>query len=270
MGSCETVLVLPDSQNGFRGNEPLHDRLAWEASIQLARMVHVDGVVLLGDMMDFSTLTKKFRKHADLVGKIGRTRDETRYWLDRLRTVTPHAKFRKYLAGNHEERLNNTVIDANEDLEGLLTVRSLLALDELGYDYLGPYGRDWVYRGVLYTHGEKYAKLGGQTAAKYLAENHLSVVFGHCHKAEYGMRRYQQRTRFAACPGTLARVCGIVPGNSPHPDWQQGLGLVHHDGNLSWYEHVPIEQGIMFFRGEKTKLKFSAASLKSWMSSNGG
>lgn len=262
MGSRETVLVLPDSQNGFRGDEPLHDRTAWEASLVLAELVDLDAVVLLGDMMDFSTLTKKFRKHADLVGKIGQTRDETQYWLARLTAVTPDVHTRKYLAGNHEERLNNTIVDANEDLEGLLTVSSLLGLEDLGYDYIGPYGQDWPYRGVLYTHGEKYAKFGGQTSAKYLAENSLSVVFGHCHKAEYGMRRYQQKTRFAACPGTLARINGIVPGNSPNPDWQQGLGLVHYDGNLAWYEQVPIEQGVMLFRGRAIKIKHSSKERK--------
>lgn len=262
MASCETVLVLPDSQNGFRGDEPLHDRLAWEASLVLAELVDLDGVVLLGDMLDFSTLTKKFRKHADLIGKVGKSRDETRWWLDRLAGVTADVKFRKYLEGNHEARLANTVIDANEDLEGLLTVPGFLGLDDLGYDYVGPYGRDWTYRGVIYTHGEKYAKLGGQTAAKYLSENSLSVVFGHCHKAEYGMRRYQHKTRFAACPGTLARIDGIVPGNSPNPDWQQGLGLVHYDKNTAWYEHVPVEEGYLFFRGQRIKIQHNASARK--------
>lgn len=257
MAKSETVLVIPDSQNGFRGNEPLHDRQAWEAAIVLSTLVVPDQAVLLGDMVDFSTLTKKFKKPADLVGKMKKTIDETNWWYDRLDQVLD---YKVMIEGNHEARLSNILIDCNADLEGLVTVESLLKLETRpGWTFRGPYGQDYTYRGVDYVHGEKYAKTGGQTAAKYLVEHPRSVVFGHCHKAEIGRRRYRGVTRFAACPGTIARIDGIVPGNHVNPDWQQGLGLVHYPSKGNpWYEQVDILDGNMLFRGEVIPIKHDA------------
>ena len=249
MKSKETVLVLPDSQNGFRGDKPLHDRNVWEAAVRLAESVQPDYVVLLGDMVDFSTLTRKFRTEADLVGKMGQTIAETRWWLRRLRDASPSSK-RKYLAGNHEQRLSNTIIDANRDLQDLVTIEGLL---ELGtdYQYIGPYGRTWEHRDVIYTHGDKYAKYGGATCAKYLAEHPKSIVFGHCHKREYADRTYYGRTRFAASPGTMAVIDGLVPGNSCYPDWSQGLALVHYKRGFDpIYESVKYSDRHIFMRGE--------------------
>lgn len=256
MANTECILVLPDSQNGFRGSEPLHDRKAWEAAILLSTLVNPKQVVLLGDMLDFSTLTKKFRKHADLMGKMKPTIEETRWWLRRLMETVPSGEF---IEGNHEARFRNTLCDASEDLEEIVTVEEILHLSDLNIRYHGPYGQGYSYKGVDYIHGDKYAKFGGATSAKYLAEHPNSVVFGHCHKAEYGMRRYKGINRFAACPGTLARCDGLVPGNSPNPDWQEGLGIVHYSKNgSSWYEQVNIENGNMFFRGDVFPIKHDA------------
>ena len=255
--TSETVLVIPDSQNGFRGNQTLHDRGAWEAAVVLAQMVQPDYLVLLGDMLDFSTLTKKFRTEADLVGKMGHTIEETKWWLKRL-VVASRGSKRKYLAGNHEARLNNTLVDANKDLEGLVTVSSLLELGE-DYQYIGPYGRTWEHREVIYAHGDKYAKYGGQTCAKYLSEHPKSIVFGHCHKNEIARRTYYGRTRFAASPGTIARIDGIVPGNSCYPDWSQGFCLVHYSkGNDPACEMITYANRHIFMRGEVLPVRHDA------------
>lgn len=228
------VLVLPDSQNGFRGDEPLHDRLAWEGALTVAANVQdIRCVVLLGDMLDLAPWGR-FRVSNDLLGTTQRTLDETHWWLARLRATVGWGVRIVYLEGNHEARFANTLVDAHRELSTLrgLDVPTLLGLEELGVEYVGPYGARVTIDGVIYTHGDKYAKWGGATAAKYLQEYPRSVVFGHCHKAELAHRRWVDGTvNFAMSPGTLARCDGIVPGHA-HPDWTQSVGWVE-DGAVA-------------------------------------
>jgi len=227
------VLVLPDSQNGFRNEEPLHDRMAWEGALTVAANGDWDAVVLLGDMIDLAPFGR-FRVSNDLLGTTQRTLDETRWWVERLRlTVGPRTRI-VYLEGNHEARFANSLIDCHRELSTLrgLDVPTLLGLRDLGVEYSGPYGKRIEIDGVIYTHGDKYAKWGGATAAKYLQEYPRSVVFGHCHKAELAHRRWVDGTiNFAMSPGTLARCDGIVPGHT-HPDWMQAVGTVE-DGAVA-------------------------------------
>lgn len=236
----ETVLVIPDSQNGWRGSRTLHDPRAWKIALDTAESVSPSKIVLLGDMVDFSTLNKKYRKPGDLYGHIRRTVDDMVGKLESLAACTNEVV---YIMGNHEERLRNLLIDTNPDLEDVTSVRDLLQFDRLGIKEIGPYGRDYVYRGVIYTHGHKHAKRGGQTAAKYLADETLNVVFGHNHKREIASETYRGKERWAMCPGTLARIDGTVPGTSLAPNWQQGLGLVHYEQGLAWPELIPIING---------------------------
>lgn len=221
------VLVLPDSQNGFRNDEPLHDRMAWEGALTVAANGDWDVVVLLGDMLDLAPWGR-FRVSNDLLGTTQRTLDETRWWLERLRLTLGVRPRIVYLEGNHEARFANSLVDCHRELTDLrgLDVPTLLGLSDLCIQYVGPYGARIEIDGVIYTHGDKYAKWGGATAAKYLQEYPRSVVFGHCHKAELAHRRWVDGTiNFAMSPGTLARCDGIVPGHA-HPDWTQAVGTV--------------------------------------------
>lgn len=222
------IIALPDSQNGFRGKEPLHDRMAWEGAVTVVAALAPDVVVLLGDMLDMAPFGK-YRVGNDLLGATQRTLDETTWWLERLTDAAPGAEY-IYLEGNHEVRLVHSLIDTNRELLSLrgMTVPALLGLEDFGIKYLSPYGSRWSRGGVVFTHGDKYSKWGGQTAAKYLQEYPSSVVYGHCHKAELAHRRWVDGTvHFAMSPGTLARCDGIVPG-SVHPDWTQGVGVVDY------------------------------------------
>lgn len=227
-GKSQRVLVIPDSQNGYRGTEPIHDRLAWAGAVAVARAVEPDVVVMLGDMLDLAPFGK-YRVTNDLLGTTQRTLDETHIWLEKFVAVSDR---RVYIEGNHEARFNNTLLDANRELASLrgLDIATLLGLGDMGYEYVGPYGAGVDIDGVLYTHGDKYAKWGGATAAKYLQEYPCSVVFGHCHHVEVAFRRWVGgKITFAASPGTLARVDGIVPGSKPSCGWTQSVLLVEND-----------------------------------------
>lgn len=251
----ETVLVIPDSQNGFREGKPMHDRLAWEAAVWLANEIQPDGIVELGDMMDMPTFSG-FRKTPDLLGSTQRMIDETWWWQTRVRAAAPSAWIR-WLEGNHEKRYMDTLHDQVPDMAMLRDIQlpKLLRLEDLGVTYQSGYPTHWMYRGVEFQHGEKYSKHGGQTAAKYLVDVPHSVVYGHSHKRELASKTYMGVEKFAGSPGCLCHTDGRVPGTH-NPDWQNGLMLVHYDkDNHATAELVAIEGGRIFFRGESMKLK---------------
>lgn len=231
-----TILAIPDSQNGFRDNKPTHDRDAWEAAVHLASEASVDRIVLLGDMVDLPALSK-YPHGNDLRGHTKKTIDETKWWLARLAALGVPVE---YIFGNHEERLPALFKKHCPDLADVYTLQDALGLADLGITPHAPYGTDFRYKDVVFTHGDKHATHGGQTAAKYLATaSPLSVVYGHCHKSEVAWKTPPYgRPKFACSPGTISNP-PLVPGASAHPDWQKSLALIHFDGQQSWPELVP-------------------------------
>jgi len=247
-----TVLVVPDSQNGFRGSRPLHDRLGWEAAVAL--VPHANRIVLLGDMVDLPALSK-YAHGNDLRGSTKKAIEETRWWLKRLRDAGENKPI-DYIFGNHEERLAATFKKHCPDLEDVFTLEDALGLAELNIRPVRPYGADLEIRGVIYTHGDKYAKHGGQTAAKYLADCDQSVVYGHCHKFELAHKTSRGRTRFAGSPGTISMRNGAVPGSSAHPDWQSGFFLVHYQrGHSPWVEPIRFDGKHMYVANMPLEVK---------------
>lgn len=224
----ERVLVIPDSQNGFRGHQPMHDRGGWEAAVTMAP--HVNRIVMLGDMLDLPALSK-YTHGNDLRGATSKAIKETKYWLGRLHQANPDAP-KEYIFGNHEERLAAHFKKFCPDLADVFSLEEALGLDALGITAHAPYGRDFKYKGVLYTHGHLHAKEGGLTASKYLNEYECSVVYGHCHKRVIAYKTGKNgKERFAGSPGMLCRNDGIVPGSSAVNNWQKGLMIVtYNDG----------------------------------------
>lgn len=240
------ILVLPDSQNGFDDSRPLHDDHAWECAFKAAKFLRPDAIVMLGDMLDLAPFGKYRLKHG-LRGTTQQTLDDMRAKLTRLRRENRGAQIH-WLAGNHEERLNNALTDHVPEAATVtgFAIPALLGLDKLDVFYHGPYGVRITFDGVDYTHGDKHGTWGGQTAAKYLARaTTRSVVFGHSHKSELAWRKTDDGTIFAMCPGTLCHVDGRVPGTTMYPDWTQGLAIVEN----GLPELCPITKDGVWIRG---------------------
>lgn len=201
---------------------------------------------MLGDMLDLAPFSKYRVKHG-LRGSTQQTLDDMRDKLVRLRRENRNTPIH-WLAGNHEERLQSSLTD---HVPEAATVREfalphVLQLDKLAVQYHAPYGARITIDNVDYTHGDKHAVWGGQTAAKYLARATVrSVVFGHSHKSELAWRKTDSGQIFAMCPGTMCHVDGRVPGTTMHPDWTQGLAFV--DNGVP--ELMPIRDGRVWLRG---------------------
>lgn len=261
----KTALVVPDMHCGYRGTEPLHDPRALDLALQVARRLHPEEVILLGDNLDLAAFSMKFPSTPDLRQTTQRSLDTLRAWLVRLRLAVGHKARIVYLCGNHEARIEKLLsqvapellgLHAPGDVEPALSVPGLLRLsaDDLRIK-CQPYGMiHWLFGKVLCQHGDTARKGGGRTVAGLLDSNPVDQVCGHVHRAEVAGRTLPSpdgpRTVWALSPGTLARLDGVVPAATSQVDWQQGLGLVR----LDRHAHVtmtllPIQSGSIVYPG---------------------
>jgi hypothetical protein len=268
----DVTLVIPDSQNGYRWVdrhsrlEPLHDRRAWDIAVQVAALLKPARIVLLGDMVDYAEGSKRWPVTPDLRATTQPTIEELHWWLAQLRETCPLAEI-VYLEGNHEDRIDRALLSGMPELVNvtpagedrpLVTWRRLLALEALGIDYVGPYGeRVTLHDDCEAHHGSTVASGGAATVARMLKGAHVSQIVGHIHRREYGCRTVWgprgPRTIFAASPGTLCRVDGVVPAVHKRVDWQQGLAVLTWDGKRTSCQVIPIDDGAAYVYGERVE-----------------
>tara|TARA_R110000787_G_scaffold37412_8_gene95045 strand:- start:153 stop:1130 length:978 start_codon:yes stop_codon:yes gene_type:complete len=214
---------------------PFQDDLVLALFEQYARDIQPDVIVLPGDVLDFWMLSTKFKRRGadpqELVAEIARGELHIR----RLHEAAPNAKI-VWIAGNHEERLYNYVIELAPALEpftqgaGGLTLPHLLGLkDEKWFEYIGPYGEVYEYDSFLFKHGESTTQYA---AKKELETEGSSGLSGHTHRSQSYFRTDRKGSHGwwslpAMCNITGAmKPPGYRKGASSVTNWQQGFGVV--------------------------------------------
>ncbi len=277
----KVCVVLPDMQIGYYRDQydtlvGTHDEKAIDLAVELCRRVRPDKIVMHGDNLDLPEMGK-YR----LSPAFGRTTqaaiDYATVMVARLRAAAPEAEI-FWIAGNHEERLVNYLLDNAQAAFGIkrgaapeswpvLSVPYLCRFDEHNVTYVPGYpaGQVWINEKLRVIHGSK-AKSNGSTAHQYLQHEKTSVLYGHVHRREWAEQTREDydgpKTILAASAGCLARTDGAVPSTKggidldgrPMPvteNWQQGLAVVTYlDGDAPFHlELVPIRNGSMFYRG---------------------
>lgn len=278
----DVAVVLPDMQIGyFRASdgrlEPTHDEAAIAVALAVTKAAKPSKVVLVGDNLDLPELGK-YRTSPAYAMTTQATIDRAAVLCAELRRAAPDAEI-VWLAGNHEERLPNFILDNAKAAFGLrrgntpeswpvMSVPFLCRFDDHQVTYLPGYPASsyWITDKLRVIHGDKVAS-GGSTAHKYLGTEKTSVIYGHIHRREWAERTREDydgpKTILAASPGCLARTDGAVPSTKGgidldgrplvrHEDWQQGLAVVPYfaDGTFV-YEQVAIRDGVAWWRGKE-------------------
>lgn len=281
-GSLKNAVVLPDMQIGYFRNsvgelEPIHDEEAISVALQIVKKVKPEQVIMVGDNLDLCEFGKyrttpafKFTTQAAI--------DRATTLCAEVRDAAPEATI-VWLAGNHEERLPNFILDNASAAFGIrqgnipesfpvMSVPFLCRFDDFGIIYKPGYpaGSHWITERLRVIHGNKVAS-GGSTAHKYLATEKTSIIYGHIHRREWAERTREDfdgaKTILAASPGCLARVDGVVPSTKGGfdldgrpmavvEDWQQGIAVVPYDEETGefWYEQIAIRNGNALWRGK--------------------
>ena len=271
-----TAVCLPDIQAGFWRTEdgelvPIHDEDAVNAALQFVAELQPDEVILHGDNLDLPDLSK-YRLHPVFAGTAQATIDWATQFAADLRATCPTSRI-VWLAGNHEARLGNALLDNARAAYGLrqgqstpdswpvMSVPHLCRLEDSGIEYLDGYPANAYHLAdgaVQVIHGHY---TGPTAARKYLEQSHVSTVYGHTHHPSLAWKRVQRPDGptpiFAATGGCLARLDGSVPstksghdGRSGAPiptamDWGHGLVVVRYRGTTAHPTVVPIIDGVI-------------------------
>lgn len=286
----KVAVGMADSQIGFRRDLitgemlPFHDDRAMSIAMQVIAELQPNLIVNFGDSMDFAEMSR-FEIEPGFALTTQATIDRASRHLAEQRATAPAAEL-VLIEGNHEARLPRWLISNAKAAFGLkqansepaewpvMSVPHLLRLDELGVQYVPGYpaGIFYVNERLACIHGHK-VKSNGSTAAAVIADERMSVLFGHVHRLELQHRTKRvhggSRTHLAACIGCLSKTDGSVPSTRsgldpmgrPVPaveDWQQGLAVItYKPGDSPFHvELVPIHDGEALFRGRM----FSAAT----------
>lgn len=265
------AVFFPDAQI------PFHDERAVAAAHLAVRELQPDIVVMLGDMLDFPGLSR-FETRPEYMGQIQSSLDRYSSMLAQVRADAPNSIIYA-LTGNHENRLQKSIIKNNAELLGIrranaskelgvLTLDYLLRCSELEVEMIGGYpnGTLWLADHLRVIHGTESSQRQS-TAAKYLDKDpHTSVVFGHSHRAEIQWRTTPTMggyaLRFAMSPGTLADINGSVPSYHSTVDehgaivekaenWQQAVGIVEYSQHNANPELAMIIDGLLRVRGQR-------------------
>jgi hypothetical protein len=290
LSDVRLALVLPDMQIGYHRNmdgslTTCHDEAAIDVAHQIIGELDleygIDLVVNLGDNLDLPG----FSSHRSAPGFMGP--DMTKLAIDRYgtelamqRALAPDATIVAF-NGNHENRLNNTIVDKMPALHGIsragdtdpvLSIGYLCKYDE--YDITGidtyPDGVYWANDHLRFLHGSAASSALGATAAKHLGSAKVSSVYGHIHRQELLYATVQDahsaRDIFAGSPGCLARIDGVLPSGQTgisskggqagikRERWQHGMFIIWYepDGEqLAWCQPISILNGNAVLNGKR-------------------
>lgn len=241
-----------------------------------------DQGILLGDTVDFPDISR----HQLDPENTATVNECIQSGYDLLRGYvesSPSTHWQK-LAGNHDERLRNLILDKpkNHPLYGLkrpdtpdspgedvLGLIHLLRLDELGIEYIDPHGGYELGQIILspklaVRHGWLVRKGSGSTALATLEHLGYSVIVGHTHRQSVVHETKAEidgkvRVLTGVEAGCMCRVeqttdldGRVWPNYTVAPDWQNGFCTVEvwDDGyfNIDTAKYV---NGTLMWRDER-------------------
>ena len=267
---------------------PTHDEAALDVGLQITADVEaehgIDTMVDLGDLGDFPTVSTHpspiaMTLHESTNRSIARI---SRLMAERT-ALSPNAEIRRWLRGNHEQRLTDWLANNAPHLVGLqragdpeehpvLSLQYLTRSDEQGWT-LGErsYPNDifWLNENIRCVHGTIAKTQVGATLNEYLKEE-VNTLAGHTPHAGLAYRTVARngnlRTYVACTPGGFMRRDGMVPsGNNKNTDWgqpsesdgvgwEQGMAIVFYTPGagitIPQIEHIPIFDGKAVWRGK--------------------
>jgi predicted phosphodiesterase len=223
---------------------PYHHEQAVKNVIKLARREKFDSVLVVGDEIDFQTISKwSERTPLAYEQTLHKDREQTQQILWDL---TEHAREAHIVRSNHTDRLYNT----------LLKVPGLIGLPELQYEKFMDFstmGIDFhktfyeFEKGWILAHGDEgnTNPNPGLTALNLAKKAGKSVVCGHTHKL--GLSAHTE-----GVGGHYRTIWGIETGNLMNKarasytkglaNWQMGIVILDWDGKNMTPHMIPINK----------------------------
>lgn len=200
---------------------PHHDERIIELELSFCKEEQPEFIVL-HEIHDFYDVSK-YDKNPKRVKKLQDELDIADEYLGRLREYCPKATI-IFLNSNHLDRLRK-YLWRNPELEGLraLEIENLLNLEKHNIQFKD----HWVYKDVLFKHGDIVRKFSSYTARGEFEKEGMSGVSGHTHRLGIYFHRlrggsYMWIESGCACKLDAEYIEGIA-------NWQHGFSLIAFD-----------------------------------------
>lgn len=236
--TVETILLTADYQIPYQ-DERAHRALLSYAS-DLQPDVHIDH----GDFIDFPSLGR-FRTTLEVKTRLPQDIDEARRINKELTNAMPKTK-RVLIRGNHDDRLVKYILDSAPALEHLLKPGEALDMNQILADdnltIIGPYPEAYLYRGLVFKHGERTSKY---SAALELQDEGESGVSGHTHRFQVFSMTNRSGTHAwysLPCMCHINSIDGPPGVKAGIRNWQTGFAVMRivGDGDDRVFNIYPI------------------------------
>ena len=222
--ATERTLVLGDI------HLPYHDRDALELALKYGEERGIDGIVLLGDIVDCHTISSHVKDPE--ARSFSEELTCARQFLRHLRQRFPEAKI-VYREGNHEARQQRYMMTRAPELIGCSEFRMdvLLGLFDLGIDYVSEKRRIKMGDYLTLLHGDEFiGNFGGVNPARNMfMKAKTCVMSGHNHRtSEHTERALDDRV--VTC-WSIGCLCDMQPLYMPYNNWNLGFALVSLEDN---------------------------------------
>lgn len=239
---------------------PNQDDLALKVVAAIAKDVQPDMLCFMGDGVDATDLSVKFKKNPARKETLQDEINMCRAHLVQMRVLCPDAQF-IYLEGNHEERLTRVLWDMEgparvlsllTDVQKVLTWPYLLGLEEMGIEFV-PYNKQskrMFLPKFLLKHGNVVRTKSAYTANAEHTKYGMSGASGHTHRLAQFYHRDHNGNHVWLETGC---TCSLEPEYTPDPDWQNGCVVLtlHRDTGAFQAESIYIHKGNAVFRGKE-------------------
>ncbi len=236
---------------------PADNRAAVAAVLELVSDIQPDGLVFLGDVLDFEEISRHNEgSAARLEGKrVYKTFDAGNLLLDQFETAAGRScKEKWWLNGNHCDRVRRFIQkDGNVVFmdDPLLSIDGRLGLKDRGYNYIKEYPKGHIKLGrLLLAHG--------QWSGKYAASAHLnryncSVLVGHVHTPGVFYGSGFEKQHVAYVQGHLADVHSAAMDYPGWPNsWQLGFSVITVEDSGNFHvQLVNFVDGVFYYAGKR-------------------
>lgn len=232
----QRLLILSDI------HVPYHDNKAITAAIEWAKEHSPDSILLNGDILDCYQLSNFSRDPRKM--SFVRELDQLKLFLETLNTEFPDTPI-YYKLGNHEERIELTVINKTPDLVGVVdySLKSVVGFNnfnctEIKDKRIVQFSNLNILHGHEIFKGASMAVNPARTAYLRATEN---TIVGHTHKSsehnEVTLNGKLITTWSAGC------LCYMHPQYMPINKWNHGFAFVKMDNDNFRVTNLRIHEG---------------------------
>jgi predicted phosphodiesterase len=214
---------------------PFQDNDAVNAFIEYCKDIQPHSIVLNGDVVDMYMLSRFAKGEGrNPMAEI----EEAKDILYSLRKACPKSLI-FYVIGNHEQRLEKTILAKAPELASLIEdVFSIFKVEDIGIEGCGSLT---VNNSFVFKHGTLLGNKSGLSAIKEMENSYMSGASGHTHRLAKYIARKAGRKFVWLETGCL---CSMEPEYMLNPNWQQGFGMIQFsNGKVKRAEVIEIENG---------------------------